>query len=94
MSCINDYTEENSVIYIDGTENEPVPGFNEIMARMAELYIDNYLDPNYLDSIPSDETIIVDYTTLSEEEMSELFKCAVTSMELEANDNSTCMLLS
>ena len=94
MDYINDYTSENSVIYIDGTENEPVPGLNEIMARMAELYIDYYLDPDYLDSIPSDETIIIDYTTLSEEEMRELFKCAVTSTELEADDNSTCMLLS
>lgn len=94
MSYINDYTEENSVIYIDGTENEPVPGFNELMARIAELYIDNYLDPDYLDSIPSDETIIIDYTTLSEEEKEELFMCAVASMELESDDNSSSLLLS
>ena len=94
MDYINDYTEENSVIYIDGTENEPVPGFNEIMARMAELYINNYLDQDCLDSIPSDETILIDYTILSEEEMRELFKCAVTSIELDAVGNSACMLLS
>ena len=94
MDYINDYTEENSVIYIDGTENEPVPGFNELMARIAELYIDNYLDPDYLDSIPSDETIIIDYTTLSEEEKEELFMCAVASMEHESDDNSDSLLLS
>lgn len=94
MSYINDYTEENSVIYIDGTENEPVPGFNELMARIAELYIDNYLDQDYLDSIPFDETIIIDYTTLSEEEKKELFMCAVASMELESDDNSSSLLLS
>ena len=95
MSDVNGYyVEENNIIYIDGRKEELFPGLNTLMARMAELYIENYLEPDYLDSIPSDETILIDYTTLSEEEMRELFKCAVTSMELEADDNSTCVLLS
>lgn len=94
MSYINDYTEENNVIYIDGNENELIPGLNDMMARMAELYIENYMDPDYLESIPEDETIIIDYTALSEIEMKELIKCAAVSLELESNDNRSEMLLS
>ena len=94
MSYTNDYIEDNNVIYIDGTENELVPGLNDMMARMAELYIDNYMDPDYLDSIPADETIIIDYTILSDEEMRELIKCAAMSLELDSDDNRSKLLLS
>ena len=94
MNYINDYIDDREVIYIDGTENELTPGLNDMMARMAELYIENYMDPDYLDSIPADETIIIDYTALSEEEIKELVKCATISLILEANDNRSEILLS
>ena len=94
MSYINDYTEESNVIYIDGNENELIPGLNDMMARMAEMYIENYMDPEYLDNIPADETILIDYTALSEIEMEELIKCAAISLELEANDDRSELLLS
>ena len=93
MSYTNDYIEDNNVIYIDGTENELVPGLNDMMARMAELYIDNYMDPDYLDGLDDNETIIIDYTTLSEEEMHELVMCAITSLALEDDDEKSKVLL-
>ena len=83
MSYTNDYIEDNNVIYIDGTENELVPGLNDMMARMAELYIENYMDPDYLDELEDNENIVIDYTALSEEEMHELVMCAITSLALE-----------
>ena len=51
MSYTNDYIEDNNILYIDGTENELVPGLNDMMAKMAELYIENYMDPDYLDEL-------------------------------------------
>ena len=93
MSYTNDYIEDNNVIYIDGTENELVPGLNDMMARMAELYIDNYMDPDYLDGLDDNETIIIDYTTLSEEEMHELVMCAITSLALEDGSKKSEVLL-
>lgn len=83
MNYINDNIDDSNVIYIDGTQEEFIPGLNDIMARMAELYIDNYLDPDYLDEFDDNENIIIDYTALSEEEMHELVMCAITSLALE-----------
>lgn len=95
MSWMNDSNiDDTSVIYIDGTIEELVPGFNDIMARMAELYIENYLDPDYLDGLDDNESILIDYTALSEEEMHELTMCAITSLELDANDNWSGLYLS
>ena len=94
MSNINDYTEESNIIYIDGNENELIPGLNDMMARMAELYIENYSDSDYLEGIPADEPILIDYTILSEEEMKELIKCAAVSLELESDDNRSELFLS
>lgn len=93
MSYMNDYyAEDNSIIYIDGREEELVPGLNALMARMAELYIDNYMDPEYLEGLEEDETILIDYTALTEKEMSELVKCAIISMELEEADRDEVFL--
>lgn len=95
MSYMNDNcTEENSVIYIDGREEELIPGLNALMTRMAELYIDNYMDHEYLEELEEDETILIDYTALSEKEMSELVHCAIKSMELEETDRDLSLLLS
>ena len=93
MSYTNDYIEDNNVIYIDGTENELVPGLNDMMARMAELYIQNYMDPDYLDELEDNETIVFDYTALSEEEMHELVMCAITSLALEDDNTKSEVLL-
>lgn len=93
MSYMNDYyAEDNNIIYIDGREEELVPGLNALMARMAELYIDNYMDPEYLEGLEEDETILIDYTALTEKEMSELVKCAIKSMELEEADRDEVFL--
>lgn len=83
MNYINDNIDDSNVIYIDGTQEELVPGLNEMMARLAELYIDNYMDSDYLDELEDNETIVIDYTALSEEEMHELVMCAITSLALE-----------
>lgn len=93
MSYTNDYIEDNNVIYIDGTENELVPGLNDMMARMAELYIENYMDPDYLDELEDNETIVIDYTALSEEEMHELVMCAIKSLALEDDNTKSEVLL-
>ena len=93
MSYTNDYTEDNNVIYIDGTENELVPGLNDMMAKMAELYIENYMDPDYLDELEDNETIVIDYTALSEEEMHELVMCAIKSLALEDDNTKSEVLL-
>ena len=93
MSYTNDYIEDNNVIYIDGTENELVPGLNDMMARMAELYIQNYMDPDYLDELEDNETIVIDYTALSEEEMHELVMCAIKSLALEDDNTKSEVLL-
>ena len=45
MDYINDYTEDNSIIYIDGTENEPVPGFRTVSKNSTWLY-----DPDLITS--------------------------------------------
>ena len=94
MSYINDFTEESNVIYINGNEEELIPGLNDMMARAAELYIDNYMDTDYLDNIPDDEMIVLDFTTLSDEEMKELIKCAALSLELESDGSRSEQLLS
>ena len=93
MSYTNDYIEDNNAIYIDGTENELVPGLNDMMARMAELYIENYMDPDYLDELEDNETIVIDYTALSEEEMHELVMCAIKSLALEDDNTKSEVLL-
>lgn len=93
MSYTNDYIEDNNAIYIDGTENELVPGLNDMMARMAELYIENYMDPDYLDELEDNETIVIDYTALSEEEMHELVMCAIKSLALEDDNTKSEELL-
>ena len=93
MSDVNGYyVEENNIIYIDGRKEELFPGLNTLMARMAELYIDNYMDPEYLERLDGDETIVIDYTALSEKEMSELVKCAIKSMELEEDSDLNLLL--
>ena len=94
MSYTNDFTDKSKDIYIDGSENELIPGLNDMMARMADLYIKNYIDQDYLESIPADEPILIDYTTLSDEDMKELIKCAAISLELESDDNRPELLLS
>ena len=95
MSYINDHCmEENNVIYIDGRKEELFPGLNTLMARMAELYIENYMDPEYIERLDGDETIVIDYTALSEKEMSELVKCAIKSMKFEESDRDLEILLS
>ena len=93
MSYTNDYIEDNNVIYIDGTENELVTGLNDMMARMAELYIQSYMDPDYLDELEDNETIVIDYTALSEEEMHELVMCAIKSLALEDDNTKSEVLL-
>lgn len=93
MSYTSEYIEDNNIIYVDGTENEPVPGLNDLMARMAELYIDNYMNPDYLDELEDNETIVIDYTALSEEEMHELVMCAITSLALEDDNTKSEVLL-
>ena len=93
MSDVNGYyVEENNIIYINGRKEELFPGLNTLMARMAELYIDNYMDPEYLERLDGDETIVIDYTALSEKEMSELVKCAIKSMELEEDSDLNLLL--
>jgi hypothetical protein len=94
MSYNNDYAEESNIICIDGNENELIPGLNDMMTRMADLFIENYIDPDYLESIPVDEPILIDYTTLSDEEMKELIKCAAVSLTLESDNNRSELLLS
>ena len=95
MSYMNDHcAEENTVIHIDGREEELVPGLNALMARMAVLYVENYMDPEYLEELEDDETILIDYTALSEKEMSELVKCAIKSMKFEESDRDLELLLS
>ena len=93
MSYTNDYIEDNNILYIDGTENELVPGLNDMMAKMAELYIENYMDPDYLDELEDNETIVIDYTALSEEEMHELVMCAIKSLALEDDNTKSEVLL-
>ena len=78
------FTEEDNVIYIDGTADELFPGLNDIMRRLSELYIDNYMDLDYPDSLGENEPIMINFTKLSGEEMSELISCALTSIELES----------
>ena len=85
--------EDSNVIYIDGTQEELIPGLNDIMARIAELYIDNYMDPDYLDELDDNEIIVIDYTALSEEEMHELVMCAITSLALEGGNKKSEVLL-
>lgn len=95
MSYNNDlYVEDSNIIYIDGTQEELIPGLNAMMARMAELYIENYIDQDNLDGLDNNETIIIDYTALSEEEMCELVACAVTSLEIESDYRESELLLS
>ena len=95
MNYINDNkAEDSNNIYIDGTCEELIPGLNDMMARMAELYIENYMDPDYLDGLDNNETIVIDYTALSEEEMHELVMCALTSLELDSDDKKNEGLLS
>lgn len=94
MNYINDnIVEDSNIIYIDGTQEELVPGMNDMMAKMAELYIDNYLDPDYLAGLDDNETIVIDYTALSEEEMHELVMCAITSLKLEDDNKKSEVLL-
>lgn len=85
--------EDSNVIYIDGTQEELIPGLNDIMARIAELYIDNYMDPDYLDELDDNEIIVIDYTALSEEEMHELVMCAITSLKLEEDNKKSEVFL-
>lgn len=88
MDYINDIDmNESNIIHIDGNEEELMPGLNTLMARVMELYVENYMDPEYIDQFEENEVITIDFTTLSEDEMSELVKCAVTSLELEADGN-------
>ena len=95
MSYSNDfYVEDSNIIHIDGTQEELIPGLNAVMARMAELYIENYMDPDYLDGLDDEEAIMIDYTVLSEEEVSELIKCAAISIELETDNSELDLLLS
>ena len=94
MNYINDnIVEDSNIIYIDGTQEELVPGMNDMMAKMAELYIDNYLDPDYLAGLDDNETIVIDYTALSEEEMHELVMCSITSLKLEDDNKKSEVLL-
>ena len=52
------------------------------------------MDPDYLDALGEDETIIIDYTALSDEEMQELVMCAITSLEMESAEGESELLLS
>ena len=52
------------------------------------------MDHEYLEELEEDETILIDYTALSEKEMSELVHCAIKSMELEETDRDLSLLLS
>ncbi len=45
-------------------------------------------------SVEDNETITIDFTTLSEEEMRDLIDCSLTSMKLEIDDNGSGVLLS
>lgn len=81
------------MIFIDGTQEELIPGLNDIMARMAELFIDTYMDLDYLDGLDANEPILIDYTTISEEEMHELTIFAIKSLELDANESCSGLLL-
>ena len=95
MSYMNDYcTEENEIIYIDGREEELIPGLNDIMRKMMEIYIDNYMDPDFYDGLEDNETITIDLTALSEEEMRELIDCTLAGMKLEIDESRSDMLLS
>lgn len=94
MAFINDYYTDDDVLYIDGTEEELIPGLNDLMARVFELYVENYMEEGYLDHADENEVISVDLTSLSHDEMSELVKCAAKSLEMETADNNTNLLLS
>ena len=93
MDFINDNYTDDEVIYIDGTEEELIPGLNDLMARVFELYVENYMEEGYLDHADENEVISVDLTSLSNDEMSELVKMAATSLALE-DDNGSDILLS
>lgn len=95
MDYINDYDmNENNIIHIDGNEEELMPGLNALMARVMELYVENYMDPEYIDQFEEHEVITIDFSSLSEDEMSELIKCAVTSLELEVDSSGNEIILS
>lgn len=94
MDYIKDYYTDDEVIYIDGTEEELIPGLNDLMARVFELYVENYMKDGYLDNADENEVIRVDLTSLSHNEMSELVKCAAKSLEMENADNNSNLLLS
>lgn len=94
MAFINDNYTDDEVLYIDGTEEELIPGLNDLMAQVFELYVENYMEEGYLDHADENEVISVDLTSLSHDEMSELVKCAAISLEMETADNNTNLLLS
>lgn len=92
MNYMNDYNnndfniEEDEVIYINGNEEELVPGLNDFMRTIFELYMEEYMEPGYLDLLDENEPITIDLTKLSDREMKALINCAVICMELEDQD--------
>ena len=65
-----------------------------MMSRLMELYVENYSEPNHIDQIDDTETITVDFTGLTEAEMSELIKCATMNLKLEEEIQKDILLLS
>ena len=68
----------DNALYIDGN-NDPF-GINEVMIKMVELLDERY---DLLSESDADATILVDFTTLSDEEMGELIREAVACVEFE-----------
>ena len=76
-----DSDDEYSVIYIDGNDYD-IPGLNELLCAEAELIMENeeYADAYYEDG----ESILIDCTALSSEQLRELRASALAMVNLEA----------
>lgn len=69
--------DADDIIYIDGSE-DPY-GINDVMMKMAEIMLER--DDTFEQD--TDEPIVVDFTALSDSEMSALISEAVACIEFE-----------
>lgn len=72
------YNNEDSHIYING--NDDPFGINDVLIKMAEIMDERY---GLFSIEDTDEPVVVDFTVLSDNEMSELIREAVACVEFE-----------
>lgn len=74
----DNYNNEDSLIYING--NDDPFGINDVMLKMMEIMVERY---DLFSEVDTDEPIVIDFTTLSDDEFGELIREAAVCAELE-----------